>query len=50
MLDIEKKDPYYESYIIEQANDWLAYNARDEQDNLTEEFLLLNPRKENTIK
>jgi hypothetical protein len=46
MLDIQKKDPYYESYIIEQVNDWLGYNARDEQDNLTEEFLILNPRKE----
>ena len=46
MLDIEKKDPDYESYIIEQANDWLAYNARDEQYKLTEEFLILNPRKE----
>lgn len=39
-----EKESFWDAYVIEQANDWLGYNARDENDNLTQEYLALNPR------
>lgn len=45
MANIEKRDPYWESDIVEQANEWLSYECRDDKHELTEWFLLLNPRK-----
>ncbi len=41
---VEKKDAYWDGHVVEQANDWLGYNTRDEDDCLTKEYLALNPK------
>lgn len=46
MMDrVEKQDEYWQADVTEKANDWLGYEARGEDGELTEAYLALNPRK-----